>query len=291
MVSIRPVLVVALTGPVVIAVLAAGQTMVRKAPAPPPGGRDVHMLPLAAPSPDHQPPKPTPQPPTPQPPTAQPPTRSADLVGALGTRPTAYMGTGPYGSIRVTNGDSVALTFDDGPDPIWTPRILAVLRRSAVTATFCLVGVRARAHPHLVRAIADDGHTFCNHSWNHNLQLGRLSPASIRADLKRTNAAIRAAVPNARIVYFRQPGGRWTASVVEVARQLGLASLHWTVDPQDWRGPPASTIVVSVTRRCRPGAIILLHDGGGDRSNTLVAVRSFLPALVQRQSFSALPAG
>src|SRR4029079_722258 len=96
----------------------------------------------------------------------------------------------------------------------------AGLRECYVRAPSCLVGENARAYPELVRAIVADGHTLCNHSWSHNVALGSRPTASILADLTQTNDAIRAAVPQARIPYYRQPGGNWTRPLVAAARQL-----------------------------------------------------------------------
>ncbi|MGI5152197.1 polysaccharide deacetylase family protein [Plantactinospora sp. CA-294935] len=198
---------------------------------------------------------------------------------------------GPYGA-RVTTGSSqVALTFDDGPDPRYTPPILALLRQSGVKATFCLVGVNVRAHPDLVRAIAADGHTLCNHSWAHDLRLGSRSRSAILADLTRTNQAIRSAVPGVPIPYFRQPGGAWTRAVVRAAQQLQMTSLHWAVDPRDWARPGARNIIRTVTSDVYPGAIVLLHDAGGDRRATVKALRSMLPALDRRFPLAAMPTG
>ncbi|BCL14233.1 polysaccharide deacetylase family protein [Micromonospora sagamiensis] len=196
---------------------------------------------------------------------------------------------GPYGTRATTGTGQVALTFDDGPDPDYTPQALAALRAYGVTATFCLVGENARAHPDLVRAIAAEGHTLCNHSWNHDVLLGSRSYQSIQADLLRTNEAIRAAVPGARIAYFRQPGGAWTYPVVSVARNLGMVSLHWTVDPTDWRKPGAASIADTVTAGTVPGSIVLLHDAGGDRQGTVDALYRILPNLTSRFQVTALP--
>ncbi|HEY8472217.1 MAG TPA: polysaccharide deacetylase family protein [Natronosporangium sp.] len=197
---------------------------------------------------------------------------------------------GPYGSHETTGADYVALTFDDGPDPRWTPDVLELLRKHEVKATFCVVGEMAEAFPELIQAIAADGHTLCNHSWNHDLELGGRSRDAIRADLTRTNAAIRAAVPGARISYYRQPGGAWTERVVEVAEELGMESLHWTVDPQDWTQPAATVIAAILSAGTEEGGIVLLHDGGGERQNTVRALRSVLPELTARHKLAALPA-
>jgi peptidoglycan/xylan/chitin deacetylase (PgdA/CDA1 family) len=182
----------------------------------------------------------------------------------------------------------VTLTFDDGPHPVWTPRILTTLRESGVKATFCVVGSQARRYPNLIRAMVRDGHTLCNHSWNHDFGLGSRSRAHIRADLARTNAAILAAVPTVRVRYYRQPGGKWTKRVVRVAGEMGMRSLHWSVDPQDWRRPPARQISGTVNKHTRKGAIVLLHDGGGDRSRTQRALGRILPSLTRRFKLAPL---
>jgi peptidoglycan/xylan/chitin deacetylase (PgdA/CDA1 family) len=198
-------------------------------------------------------------------------------------------GGGPYGTRNTTGDARVALTFDDGPDPYYTPQALAALRAYGVTATFCLVGENARAHPDLVQAIVADGHTLCNHSWNHDVLLGGRSRQAIQADLLRTNEAIRAAVPDARIAYFRQPGGAWKYPVVSVAHELGMMPLHWTVDPADWRAPGAGSIAATVTAGTGPGSIVLLHDSGGNRQGTVDALYRILPNLVSRFHVTALP--
>ncbi|MEO3742816.1 polysaccharide deacetylase family protein [Plantactinospora sp. B5E13] len=198
---------------------------------------------------------------------------------------------GPYGARLTTGGPAVALTFDDGPDPRYTPQTLAVLREFHVRATFCLVGENALAYPGLVRAIVADGHTLCNHSWDHDVALGSRSAALILADLTRTNNAIRAAVPQARIAYYRQPGGNWSPAVVAVARQLGMTSLHWTVDPRDWTLPGAGNIASMVTANAFPGAVVLLHDAGGNRQGTVNALYPILISLSRRFVIAPLPTG
>lgn len=198
---------------------------------------------------------------------------------------------GPFGARITTGGEAVALTFDDGPDPRYTPQVLDLLRAYRVKATFCLVGNNARAYPELVRAIAADGHTLCNHSWAHDLALGSRSTDTILRDLIRTNEAIRAAAPGVPIPYFRQPGGNWTSSVVAVAERLGMTSLHWAVDPRDWDLPGAGRIAATVTGQALPGAIVLLHDAGGDRQGTVNALRWILSDLTDRLELAALPTG
>ncbi|MEU8329592.1 polysaccharide deacetylase family protein [Micromonospora sp. NPDC048839] len=194
----------------------------------------------------------------------------------------------PAGLRRNTGARPVVLTFDDGPSPAWTPKVLDQLRVSGVTATFCVVGREVQRHPELVRRIVREGHQLCNHSWRHDLDLARRPVAEIKADLERTNNAILAAVPGAKVPFYRQPGGRWTSEVLGVAKDLGMRPLHWSVDPQDWDKPNAATIGKRVHAAARPGAIVLLHDGGGNRAATLAACPHLIADLKQRFGIARL---
>lgn len=206
----------------------------------------------------------------------------------------AAVKVGPAGSRSTTGSKAVALTFDDGPDPRETPRILKLLAQHHVKATFCLVGKNAARHPELVRQIVAGGHTLCNHTWNHGLKIGKQPAAKIRADLQRTNAAIRRAVPNAKIKYFRAPGGNFTPRLVTVARQLGMASIYWRVDPRDWDHPEGEShqdhqnaVIWRVTQHTHKGSIVLSHDFG--QPDTIAAYRKLLPWLKKRYKLVALP--
>jgi peptidoglycan-N-acetylglucosamine deacetylase len=227
--------------------------------------------------------------------TDGPGTGSPAHGGAGGTPGGTSPPAGPGGIIRGTGSAAVALTFDDGPGA-YTPQILALLRQYHVHATFCLIGVNVAANPGLVQAIVRDGHTLCNHTWRHDLNLGSRTPAAIRADLQRTNDAIHRAVPGVPIRYFRNPGGLFTPGTVAAARELGMASLGWNGDPSDWNVkayPPGPTmtghIVAYVRAVMRPGMVLLSHDGGGDRSGTVAAYRILLPELLARYELVALP--
>jgi peptidoglycan/xylan/chitin deacetylase (PgdA/CDA1 family) len=196
-------------------------------------------------------------------------------------------GLGPGRSLRTTGSRAIALTFDDGPDPVQTPRILAMLAANRVRATFCLVGDQVRKHPEIVRQIAADGHALCNHTWNHSLTIGEDKPEQIQADLARTNAAIRAAVPDAEIPFFRAPGGNFTERVVTVAAGDGMTSLYWELDPRDWYHPAGETsavhvrrLITDVRRGIRPGAIVLSHDF--NQPDTIAAYEKLLPWLKER---------
>jgi peptidoglycan/xylan/chitin deacetylase (PgdA/CDA1 family) len=177
---------------------------------------------------------------------------------------------------------AIALTFDDGPDPRWTPTVLDLLRQHHVTATFCLVGQHVAEHPELVRRIAAEGHAVCNHTWTHDEALQRRSRAEVRDELERTSRAITAASGGTEPRYFRAPAGNWAPVAVAEARRLGLTLLGWSVDPLDWRRPPAAEIARRVLTRAGPGRIVLLHDGYGSRAGTVAALRTILPMLAAR---------
>ena len=180
----------------------------------------------------------------------------------------------------------VALTFDDGPHPDWTPLILDELKRAKVKATFFVVGTMAARYPDLVRREAVEGMAVGNHTWTHaRLTGGATSYAN--GQLSRTNATLRTL--GADVSVFRPPYGSYTSDTVSLASSLGLRTIMWTVDSIDYRKPAPSTMVRRVMRQLKPGSIILMHDGGGDRSRTVTAVRLLIEQIKRRgYSFSVL---
>jgi peptidoglycan/xylan/chitin deacetylase (PgdA/CDA1 family) len=242
------------------------------APSPPSPPAEPSAQSPAAPAPDHAPGT-AGQPPVPRRPRQ--PGGAAGQLAAMGVK-------------LLTGNRGVALTFDDGPHPYFTPQILTILRAHQVKAVFCVIGTEVRRHPRIVAQIVREGHTLCNHSWHHEMKLGTWPAAKMRDNLRRTNAEIRRAVPNARIPYFRQPGGLWTPAVVAAARGLGMMPLGWSVDPKDWTNPPASAISTWVLAHTAPGSVVLLHDAGGDRASTVTACRGLVPALKRRYSLVPL---
>jgi peptidoglycan/xylan/chitin deacetylase (PgdA/CDA1 family) len=197
--------------------------------------------------------------------------------------PATNMYEGPLGTRNHTGDDTVALTFDDGPSPEWTPKVLDMLREQGVKATFCLIGAYAEAYPELVADIAREGHTLCNHSWFHEFDLGEWSEEEIRANLQRTNDAILKSAPGAEIEYFRHPGGQWTDRAIAVAADLGMESLHWTVDPSDWdKRSTEGQIRDHVIDQSNPGAIVLLHDGASNQASMCGALASIFKEFSRR---------
>jgi len=204
-------------------------------------------------------------------------------------------GSGPAGSRRSTGNATVALTFDDGPDPVNTTRLLDLLKKNGVKATFCVVGFRARDNGDLIRRIVAEGHTICNHSWQHLMDLGQRTDEEIIKDLRATNNAILKAAPNAKIKYFRAPGGNFTPRLVALAKSLGMTSLYWSIDTRDWEHSVyghgttmVNHIISTVKTQTRPGAIVLSHDNG--KPDTITAYATLLPWLKPRFRLVALPA-
>lgn len=212
------------------------------------------------------------------------------LALALGTAGTAQARPGVSTAIIDTargDGDVVSFTFDDGPNPADTPRLLDVLRRHRVKAVFCLQGDQVEQHPDVVRRIAAAGHILCNHSMHHD-DMSTWTPEQIAADLRETSAAIRRAVPHARIPYFRAPYGAWGQSPA-VAASLGMQPLGWRLAIADWETPGTEELVRRLEEGITPGAVVLMHDGGGDRSQTVDAVERIIPALQARHWRFTLP--
>jgi peptidoglycan-N-acetylglucosamine deacetylase len=173
--------------------------------------------------------------------------------------------------------NAIALTIDDGPNPTWTPQVLDLLAANGVRATFSLVGQPALAYPKLVRRIAAAGHGLCNHSMTHPQPFGALSTAEIRRQVVDAQAAISDAAGEEPEL-FRSPGGNWTEAVLDVAEELGLRPVGWSVDPRDWMLPGTAAIQSSLGAAAA-GDILLCHDGGGDRAQTVAALEAVLPQL------------
>ncbi|WP_238412826.1 polysaccharide deacetylase family protein [Saccharothrix deserti] len=174
-------------------------------------------------------------------------------------------------------GRTVAFTFDDGPNPADTPRLLDVLREHQVRAVFCLWGEYVEADPQLVREIVAGGHVLCNHSMRHE-DMSTWTPERIEADLEQTNAAIHRAAPGVPVRYFRAPYGRW-GQTPQVAAGLGMKSLGATLAIGDWEPPGVDVLVRRVKDGITESAVVLMHDGPADRGQTVDAVDRLIPEL------------
>jgi peptidoglycan/xylan/chitin deacetylase (PgdA/CDA1 family) len=172
----------------------------------------------------------------------------------------------------------VALTIDDGPSSPYTRQVLDVLDRYGVVATFCMVGRQVAAHPDVARTVAERGHLLANHTWDH-ANLARASAARIADEISRTQDVL-SAVTGRTPTFFRAPYGAWSAAVTGACADHGLRALGWSVDPQDWARPTVPVLVSRLLRDTAPGSILLEHDGGGDRSQTVAALTVVLPRLL-----------
>jgi peptidoglycan/xylan/chitin deacetylase (PgdA/CDA1 family) len=164
------------------------------------------------------------------------------------------------------------LTFDDGPSA-FTDALLDVLGRHDVKATFFVIGELVADCPDTVRRTVDEGHAIGNHSWDHP-HLAALSEQEVRDQLQRTSAAI-AAVIGREPELFRPPFGDTSQTVARVAGELGMRQVLWDVDTEDWQEPGREVVEARIDA-ARPGEIVVLHDGGGDREPTVRAVEGYL---------------
>ena len=218
---------------------------------------------------------------------AAPAHRAAAADHAAAAQPTPhYPLDRPLYYIR-DQAKSIALTIDDGPDPEYTPQVLRLLHKYQVTATFSMIGVHVAAYPHVARAVAEAGHTIANHTWTH-ADLDGMPVPRVRSELARASDAIHAAT-GARPGLFRAPYGAWSAAVIRQCEQMKMVPLDWSVDPRDWAEPGVRRIVRRIMEQTRPGSIILEHDGGGNRSQTVAALRIVLPRLLDEGYHFAIP--
>ncbi len=168
----------------------------------------------------------------------------------------------------------LALTYDDGPNHPHTMKLLDVLARHAVPATFFLIGKYVQQRPDIVREIVEAGHTIGNHTFTHPLLIFK-SEAEIRRELEDCRSALQEAVGEHSNL-FRPPFGGRRPAVLRIARELGMEPVMWNVSGHDWNAPPADVIERKVARQMQGGDVILLHDGGHkqmgvDRSQTALA--------------------
>jgi peptidoglycan/xylan/chitin deacetylase (PgdA/CDA1 family) len=175
---------------------------------------------------------------------------------------------------------AIALTVDDGPDPDYTPKVLRLLDKYRMQASFCVVGVHAEAYPRLIRDIAHAGHVIVNHTYTHVEPFNRQTERRIVDEITRTQRAIERA---AKITphLFRAPGGEWNHFIFRAVAAYDLLPLDWDVDPADWARPGTRRIERRMLR-ARPNDIVLCHDGGGNRAETVRALRRVLPTWKRR---------
>ncbi|MCX4851657.1 polysaccharide deacetylase family protein [Streptomyces sp. NBC_00893] len=174
-------------------------------------------------------------------------------------------------------GRTVNITLDDGPDPRWTPKALELLRKHEVKAVFCVTGLNAAAHPELVRRIVAEGHRLCDHSVSHDTTMDGKPVAHQQTEILDAKRMIDQASGGARLWYYRAPGGAFTPESRQIAAAHGMRNLGWNVDPSDYEQPGTDRIVRAVQQQIKKGPTVLLHDGGGNRAQSMEALERLLP--------------
>ena len=170
----------------------------------------------------------------------------------------------------------LALSFDDGPSPL-TPAILDLLGECGASGTFFLLGRELTARSDVVRRMAAEGHELANHTFSHT-RIGTMSPGKLQWELARTSDLIDE-IAGRRPRLLRPPYGADAALAGPVASSLGMITVLWSVNPKDWNGKSAEAITRTVLSAASPGAVVVLHDGGGDRRPTLEALQTVVPQL------------
>lgn len=205
-----------------------------------------------------------------------------DVVGARSGETVRQTLITPPAAAHAVTGRVVTLTFDDGPHAEWTPQVLDILRRRHVRAVFCVVGDMVDVHPDLVARIAAEGHRLCDHSVSH-ADLEGASAEQLAAEIGPTADRV-AAITGRRPEFFRAPYGAFSDAVVAAAHAQGMRALGWAVDTEDFAQPAPTTLVPALLDAVGPGAVILFHDGGGDRRSTVDALPYVITAL-RRQGY------
>lgn len=198
------------------------------------------------------------------PPTAATPAATTSTAGmtAPSTTPASPKAQGrptvTYTSVNV-DAPYIALTFDDGPNPATTPKLLKMLEARHIKATFFVLGNRAVENKELLKRMADSGHEIGNHSWSHP-QLSKVAVATADKQIADTSAVIEQAIGKAPI-YLRPPYGDMTPTLRHhLEDKYGLTLIYWSVDPLDWKNRNADSIYNKIMAQVRPGAIVLAHD-------------------------------
>jgi peptidoglycan/xylan/chitin deacetylase (PgdA/CDA1 family) len=207
------------------------------------------------------------------------PTPSPTPTWTPPVHPTTAVATKPQYYVDDQGAKAIALTMDDGPHPLYTPQVLEILRDHNIKATFNMIGSQIRPNLSIVREVSAAGHTITNHTWNH-ADLSHLTVKQVLSQIDRCNDALATAEQSPSI--FRAPYGNWSKSVFEACAERGLKPVDWSVDPRDWDTAHVDTqqIVHTVLHSTRAHDIILEHDGGGVRRNTVAALKIFIPQLL-----------
>ncbi len=192
-----------------------------------------------------------------------------------------------------SSGRTVALTFDDGPHPVYTPQVLAVLDEYRVPAVFCMVSHNAMEQWKVARDVVAAGHAVCDHTSDHDAGLARATPDAVARAMRISTAELVAATgnPDMRVRFFRAPQGVWTPDLENRAAAQAMRPLGWSVDSRDWTGASPEQIVTTIESELRDGSVVLMHDGGGNREKSVEALRTLIPRLQDEGYRFVLPDG
>ena len=210
-------------------------------------------------------------------PAATSPSAAASTPAVAWTQPAYYVRE----IVPEAPANAIALTIDDGPHPVYTPMVLDVLQRYGVKATFSMIGINVQQYPQVARQVVAAGHSITNHSMLHPIPFQALTPAQIQAEVADAMNRIWDATKTVPRL-FRAPGGGWAPAVFQALPAYGLIPLDWDVDPRDWTVPGVAHIE-EVLETGRGGDILLCHDGGGNRIETVQALAQVIPALLARK--------
>nr|WP_264989563.1 polysaccharide deacetylase family protein [Lysinibacillus sp. KH24] len=182
-----------------------------------------------------------------------------------------------------TDDKIIALTFDDGPHPQYTAAILDVLAKYDIKATFFIIGKNAEKYPSMILRSYSEGHELANHTYSHPF---KISMAELREELRQTNEVIYS-ITGFSPTLFRPVGGNYTDQMINVAVEDGYKVVMWSwhQDTLDWKQPGVEKIAQKVLKGASPGDVILFHDGGGNRTQTIQALEKIIPTL-QKQGYT-----
>jgi polysaccharide deacetylase family sporulation protein PdaB len=175
----------------------------------------------------------------------------------------------------------IAFTFDDGPHPRYTKQILDILHKHHAKATFFVVGKRAQQYPHLLKEMQNNGHEIANHTYHHPM-MSQVNMEKLTKEIQLTDEVIHG-ITGKTPRLFRPPGGEYSEKVVQASKTGNhlVIMWSWTQDTKDWSNPGTEKIVTNVCRNARPGNIVLFHDFGRNRTQTVQAVEKIIQTLSQ----------
>jgi peptidoglycan/xylan/chitin deacetylase (PgdA/CDA1 family) len=174
----------------------------------------------------------------------------------------------------------VALTFDDGPSAHYTPAILKLLSEYHAAATFFVLGSQAERYPGVVKREIAQGSEVANHGWGH-LNLRQVGALAMWQDAQRTSRIL-ASLGVSESPFYRPPYGMMSTALLRIFESHGYTVTLWSIDTRDWTSPGVGNMTATIQRQMKPGAIILMHDGGGKREQTLAALRWLLSTYTRR---------